>query len=191
MNKYLYTLIILALFVIGCKDNSNIVSPVDSTVNANDVVGNPNWITLPPSTETALKKDVAVSKLIRDYEDSELEINTRYWSRSGRISIYAEAEFQKFSFKGQRYVTMSVNDEFGTTSFSPSGTWAKPVIFNLKISGIDLHNVDPSHVDFVYLAPDGSYHKAKYESIYVNTRWGVLQVVNAQLPHFSRWGFIN
>ena len=52
MNKYLYTLIILALFVIGCKDNSNIVSPVDNTVNANDVVSNPNWITLPPSTET-------------------------------------------------------------------------------------------------------------------------------------------
>ena len=191
MNKYLYTLIILALFVIGCKDNSNIVSPVDNTVNANDVVSNPNWITLPPSTETALKKDVAVSKLIRDYEDSELEINTRYWSRSGRISIYAEAEFQKFSFKGQRYVTMSVNDEFGTTSFSPSGTWAKPVIFNLCIIGLDLHDVDPSKVDFVYMAPDGSYHKANYESIYVNTRWGVLQVVNAQLPHFSRWGFIN
>ena len=191
MNKYFYILMLLALFAIGCKDNSNIVSPVDNAVKTNDIVSNPNWITLPPSTENALKKDVAVSKLIHDYEDSELEINTWYRSRSGKISIYAAAEFQKYSFNGNRYVTMSVNDEFGTTDFSPSGVWTKPVIFNLRISGIDLHNVDRSLVDFVYMAPDGSYHKAIYKRIYVNTRRGILQVVNAQLPHFSRWGFIN
>ncbi len=191
MNRYLYILILLTLFVIGCKNNSNLVSPVDTTVNTNDIVRSPNWITLPQSTETALKKDVAVSKIIYDYEDTNLEINTRYWSRYGRISIYANAEFQKFSFKGQRYVRMSVNDEFGASDFYPSGTWAKPVIFNLRIIGIDLHNVDPSQVDFVYMAPDGSYHKAKYESIYVNTGRGILQVINAELPHFSRWGFIN
>ena len=88
---------LLALFAIGCKDNSNIVSPVDNAVKTNDIVSNPNWITLPPSTENALKKDVAVSKLIHDYEDSELEINTWYRSRSGKISIYAAAEFQKYS----------------------------------------------------------------------------------------------
>jgi hypothetical protein len=191
MIKYLTILTILALFVIGCTDDSNVVSPVDSTINNNDLVNNPNWITLPPSTETALKKDVAVSKTIYGWEDSDLEIDTRYWSRKGRISIYANAEFKKDSFKGERHVTMTVNDEFGTTDFSPSGTWAKPVIFNLKITGIDLHNVDPSKVTFVYMAPNGTYHEAKYESIYVNTRWGILQVVNAELPHFSRWGFIN
>ena len=190
ISKYLTILTILALFVVGCTDDSNVVSPVDNAVNT-DIVHNPNWITLPPSTETALKKDVSVSKTIYSWQESYLEINTRYWSRSGRISIYAKAEFQKYSFKGEKYVTMSVNDEFGTTGFSPSGTWSKPVIFNLRITGIDLHDVDPSQVSFVYMAPDGSYHKAKYESIYVNTRWGILEVVNAQLPHFSRWGFIN
>jgi uncharacterized membrane protein YciS (DUF1049 family) len=192
MFKYLsILLIVLALFVIGCTDDSNIVSPAGGSVSNNDVLINPNWITLPQSTETALKKDVAVSKIIYGWEDSNLEINTRYWSRRGRISIYANAEFKKDSFKGQRNVTMSVNDEFGSTDFSPSGTWAKPVIFNLKITGIDLRNVDPSQVTFVYMAPNGSYHEAKYDSIYVNTRWGILQVVNAELPHFSRWGFVN
>jgi hypothetical protein len=191
MYRYLSILMLLLLFVIGCTDNSNIVSPVDSTENNSNIINNPNWITLPQSTETALKKDIAVSKLIYSWEDSNLEIDTRYWSRHGRISIYANAEFQKYSFRGRRYVTMSVNDDFGTTNFSPSGTWLKPVIFNLRITGIDLRNVDPSQVSFVYMAPNGTYQEAEYDSIYVNKRRGILQVFNARLPHFSRWGFIN
>ena len=86
---------------------------------------------------------------------------------------------------------MSINDDFGAATFSPSGTWAKPVIYNLTIQGIDLSNVDPSKVTFVYMAPDGKYYKAKYQSIYVEKQSGKLQIINAQLPHFSRWGFIN
>lgn len=191
MYKYLLLLMLSSLFVIGCTDNSNVVSPAENNGNNNDIINNPNWITLPQSTETALKKDVAVSKMIYSWEESYLEINTHYWSRRGRISIYANAEFQKDSFQGQRYVTMSVNDDFGTTDFSPTGTWLKPVIFNLKITGIDLSNVDPSQVSFVYMAPNGTYQEAQYDRIYVNKRWGILEVVNARLPHFSRWGFIN
>ncbi len=84
-----------------------------------------------------------------------------------------------------------INDQFGTASFSPSGTWAKPVIYNLTIMGVDLSNVDPSNVSFVYMAPDGKYYKAKYQSIYVEKQSGKLQIIDAQLPHFSRWGFIN
>jgi hypothetical protein len=191
MSKYLSILIFLALLVVGCTDNSNLMSPIDNAGNNSDILSNPNWITLPQSTETALKKDVAVSKIIYGWEESYLEINTRYQSRHGRISIYANAEFQKDSFRGQRYVSMSVNDQFGTTDFSPSGLWLKPVIFNLRITGLDLHDVDPSHVSFVYMAPNGTYREVQYDSIYVNTRWGILQVVNAKLSHFSRWGFIN
>ena len=41
------------------------------------------------------------------------------------------------------------------------------------------------------MAPDGKYYKAKYQSIYVEKQSGKLQIINAELPHFSRWGFIN
>ncbi len=192
MYKFISILILLALFVIGCTDNSNIVSPVDNTGNNSEIVSNPNWITLPSAENQALKKDVAVRKIIYGYQESLLEINTGYAGGPfGWISITATARFQPYSFRGRRYVTMSINDDFGTTSFSPSGTWAKPVIYNLTIQGIDLSNVDPSTVSFVYMAPNGNYYKANYQSIYVDKQSGKLQVVNAELPHFSRWGFIN
>ncbi len=192
MYKYLSIIAILLVFVVGCTDESNMLSPVDSTINNNEVVSNPNWITLPDDVNKALKKDITVGKTIYGDQESLLEINTGYAGGPfGWISITANARFQRYSFTGQRYVTMSINDDFGTASFSPSGTWVKPVIYNLTIMGIDLSNVDPSKVTFVYMAPDGNYYKAKYKSIYVEKQSGKLQIQNAELPHFSRWGFIN
>jgi hypothetical protein len=192
MYKYLAVLVVLALFVIGCTDESNMVAPIDNSITNNQVVSNPNWISLPAVENQALKKDITVGKTIFGDDESLLEINTGYAGGPfGWISITANARFQRYSFTGSRYVTMSINDDFGAASFTPSGTWAKPVIYNLTIQGIDLSNVDPAKVTFVYMAPDGKYYKAKYQSIYVEKQSGKLQIINAELPHFSRWGFIN
>jgi hypothetical protein len=192
MYKYLVILVVLALFVIGCTDESNMIAPVDNTVSNNEVVSNPNWISLPPAENQALKKDITVGKMIEGDDESLLEINTGYAGGPfGWISITANARFQRYSFEGEKYVTMSINDDFGAATFTPSGEFDKPVIYNLTIQGIDLSNVDPSTVTFVYMAPDGNYYKAKYQSIYVEKQSGKLQIINAELPHFSRWGFIN
>ena len=196
MYKYLAILSIFALLVVGCTDQSNMVAPIDNSVNSgvssSGAITNPNWISLPANVSNALKKDITVGKTIEGDDESLLEINTGYAGGPfGWISITANARFQRYSFTGSRYVTMSINDDFGAATFSPSGTWAKPVIYNLTIQGIDLSNVDPSKVTFVYMAPDGKYYKAKYQSIYVEKQSGKLQIINAQLPHFSRWGFIN
>ena len=192
MYKYLSIIAILLLFVIGCTDESNMLSPVGNTINNDEMVTNPNFIILLPANNQSLKKDVAVSQTIYGDQESLLEINTGYAGGPfGWISITANARFQRYSFTGSRYVTMSINDDNGAASFSPSGTWAKPVIYNLTIQGIDLSNVDPAKVSFVYMAPDGNYYKAKYQSLYVEKQSGKIQLINAQLPHFSRWGFIN
>jgi hypothetical protein len=140
----------------------------------------------------SLKKDVSVSKWIYGDQESLLEINTGYAGGPfGWISITANARFQRYSFTGSRYVTMSINDQFGAATFSPSCTFSSPVIYNLTIVGVDLSNVNPATVKFVYMDPDGNYYQAKYQSIIVDKQGGRLGVINAELPHFSRWGFLN
>ena len=139
MYKYLIILVVLALFAVGCTDESNMISPADNTVSNNEVISNPNWITLPPAENQALKKDITVGKTIYGTDESLLEINTGYAGGPfGWISITANARFQRYSFTGSRYVTMSINDDFGAATFTPSGVWSKPVIYNLTIQGIDL-----------------------------------------------------
>ncbi|MGB8317604.1 MAG: hypothetical protein WCE54_05740, partial [Ignavibacteriaceae bacterium] len=143
MYKYLSVLAILLLFTIGCTDESNMISPVENTINNNEVINNPNFIALLPGNTQALKKDIAVSQTIYGDQESLLEINTGYAGGPfGWISITANARFQRYSFTGSRYVTMSISDDNGTASFSPSGTWKLPVIYNLTIQGIDLSSVD-------------------------------------------------
>ncbi len=189
MVKYFLTIMLLSLLAIGCNQESNLVSPQD-TVNNSQVVSEPNWITLPVSQ--SLKKDVSVSRMLYGDQESLLEINTGYaGGPMGWISITANARFQRYSFTGQRYTTMSISDQFGTATFSPSGSFTKPVIYNLTIMGVDLSNVDPKTVTFVYMAEDGKYYKAAYDYIYVEKQSGKLQIVNAHLPHFSRYGFVN
>jgi hypothetical protein len=162
-------------------------------VNDNASLGTdvqPNWIVLPPASNPGLAKTTTAGKLINGTDESLIEINTGYAGGPfGWISITANARFQRNSFVGQRYVTMSVNDQYGTADFSPSGTWSKPVIYNLTIQGLDLASVDPSKVKFVYMAPDGKYYAAVCQQIYVEKQSGKMQVINAQLPHFSRYGF--
>lgn len=133
-----------------------------------------------------------VSKLINGSDESLVEINTGYAGGPfGWVSITANARFQRNSFTGQKLVTMSVNDQFGEATFSPSGSFSKPVIYNLTIQGVDLSNVNPANVKFVYMADDGNYYVCQCQQIYVEKQSGKLQVINALLPHFSRYGFTN
>lgn len=192
MRTYLYFFLLLSLFVVGCTKESGILSPVNSQNSVEAISDEPNWIALQDAENLSLKKEVSVSKMVYGNEETLLEINTGYAGGShGWISITANARFQRYSFTGSRYITMSINDQFGTATFSPSGTFSKPVIYNLTIMGVDLSNVDPANVSFVYMAQDGNYYTPEYEAIYVDKQSGKLQIVNAKLPHFSRYGFVN
>ena len=187
MKKYMIVIAMLSLVVVGCSEQSSVLAPVNETT-----ITEPNWIALPSNNSLSVNADASVSRLLYGVNESLLEINTGYaGGKFGWVSITANARFQRNSFTGSRYTTMSVNDQFGAATFSPSGTFTKPVIYNLTIMGVDLTNVDPSKVSFVYMSPDGKYYKPVYERIYVEKQSGKLQIINAQLPHFSRYGFVN
>ena len=172
------TTLLIVLFM-GCSKNANINSPID------DQVKEPNWIKLPGHNIQSVETDVSVSQMVNGSDETLMEINTGYAGGiHGWISITANARFQRYSFTGQRYITMSVNDQFGTATFSPSGSFSKPVIYNLTIMGVDLRNVDPAKVKFVYLSSNGNYYEPVYQSMYVEKQSGKLQIINAELPHF-------
>ena len=193
MRTYLYFLLLLALVVVGCTEESNILTPVNSQNNIEVISNEPNWIVSYDAKNQPLKKDASVSKMVYGNQETLLEINTG-WATSSPyywLSITANARFQKNSFTGSRYISMTVNDQYGAATFTPSGTFSKPVIYNLTIVGVNLSNVDPAKVKFVYMAPNGQYYTPVYERMYVEKQSGKLQIINAKLPHFSRYGFVN
>jgi hypothetical protein len=190
MGRHILAIAAISLMLVGCNvDQDNAVSPfVESYTDLGTEVS-PDWIVLPARSDLSVEGDVSVSKMVKGNEETLLEINTGYQSGNRWIQITANARFQRNSFSGQRYITMSINDEFGTATFSPSGTFSKPVIYNLTIMGLDLSGVNPSKVKFVYFASNGNYYQPKYKYLYVEKQSGKLQINDAELPHFSRFGF--
>jgi hypothetical protein len=63
MYKYLMVLFLLALFVIGCTDESNMVGPVNDSANKNEMVVNPNVDNLPADNQS-LNNNITTSPLI-------------------------------------------------------------------------------------------------------------------------------
>jgi hypothetical protein len=188
MSKYIYILIFFLGFIIGCGKESDLVGPIDSTEG-----NEPNWIAIPSAESKSLQKEIFTGKWICGNKRSVLKIRTSYPACTPFrfIKINALAEIQKKSFEGCTFVTMSINDRYGITTFAPEIVFSKPVIYNLCISGLDLRGIDPETVKFVYMAPDGQYHEAEYDHLNVDLKSGMLQVINAKLPHFSRYGFAN
>jgi len=190
MGKHILAIAAISLMLAGCSaDQDNSVSPFDESYTDLGTEVSPDWIVLPAQSDLSVEGDISVSKMVKGNEETLLEINTGYQSGNRWIQITANARFQRNSFSGQRYITMSVNDQYGTATFSPSGTFSKPVIYNLTIMGLDLSGVNPSKVKFVYFSSNGSYYQPKYKYLYVEKQSGKLQINDAELPHFSRFGF--
>ena len=84
---------------------------------------------------------------------------------------------------------------FSTTGaamiFGPPMQFQEKVTYNYKVSGLDLTGVNPNTVDFVYIDASGNIYPVQHNGVAVNLSSGTLAVYGAELPHFSRYGFVN
>ena len=74
-------------------------------------------------------------------------------------------------------------------TFGPHGTVFNPsALLNIEASGLDLSGGDPSTIDIFYDNQDtGEWEPMPKETLIVDQNEGYIKVVNAQLPHFSRY----
>ena len=190
------------LVMIGCGEETGIVSPKGEELTQGL---NKEWIALPekdPSSalvESTFKR----SERIDRRNGGNISIWTGYRMRYSRhysrynsndLQISAKLTIPPYAFNDgeSKYFTIEVDEETCSVKFQPSPfVFDQPLIFNLTIRNIDLSEFDESNVDFAYLAEDGSIEKAKYDRIIVDKENGILEVKNAVIPHFSRFGFVN
>ncbi len=74
-------------------------------------------------------------------------------------------------------------------TFQPHGTvFSTPAILNITAHGVDFAGVDPNSVDIYYDNPEtGLWEPMQRDQLIVDIISGTVQVINAQLPHFSRY----
>ncbi len=74
-------------------------------------------------------------------------------------------------------------------SFQPHGiTFSLPGLLNSEAKNIDLLGVNPNNIGIYYVNEDtGEWEKMQTYDIIVKKNEGYLKIINAEIPHFSRY----
>jgi hypothetical protein len=175
----------LALFVIGCSQESSVLAPVNTNTTE------PNWIALPKADGMEVNQTFSTTKLIDGSRGGTVSLSTYYKGGTfGKVTINSEIQFPKGAFTGKVLITMDVDDALTVTTFGPSMVFAADAIYNVTYTGLDLSNSN-TNITFMYLAPDGTLQPVVHDGVVIDKKIGKLQVINARIPHFSRYGFVN
>jgi len=186
MRKFSYAAVLILFFFAGCMQESNITEPVNSTgENQGKTI-----IMLPA------KADMGVEEIFSETEDidgevgGEIHLVKSYQASNGqtvnidcKLTVPADLCFDDF-----RNITMEVGGQAGV-DFYPSMTFNQPVILNFTVTGLDMSGINPNNVGFFYVDQNGNLFPTSNEGVSVDMSTGTLTVVNAQLPHFSRWAY--
>jgi len=190
MRTYIYISMLISLFVIGCSEESSLVTPN----NTNNTTSNnePNWINLPKNADTKLLKTFVTSEFITVAEGGQLVIDETYTSTdSTLVHAYSSITFAPGVVMEDVNISMEIDDETGVSTFLPHQMFNFPAILNQTFTGLNLSGVDPDNIELLYLSLDGNYEVMPVDQIIVDIETGTITVVNGRIPHFSRYGFVN
>ena len=184
MKKLISIAAVLMVLFVGCSKDVNINSPVQDQVTE-------EFVTRTVPEGMLVNTLFSVSKVIDGAVGGYLNIGDQYATQSGKKgSIYAACIFPAGSFSGSTTITMTVDNKKLTGTFSPGMSFNKPVSFSVLFSGVDLSKYTLSMFKFVYYDKNNVRYEIPSTYIYFDKVKGVLGILNAQLPHFSRYGFV-
>lgn len=174
MKKLITISIILILFNVGCNEQTNITSPYKSTSISENV---------------SLLKPVTVSKEINGDTGGFITLGDLEQAQNGRC-VYSAVYFPAGSFSGTKTITISLDPKKLTGTFGPGMVFNRPVRFSALFTGLKLNDVNVSNFEFVYVAPNGQQTTISSSFLYFDKDRGVLGILGAQIPHFSRYAFV-
>jgi len=90
-------------------------------------------------------------------------------------------------------ITAVFDESTAAANYYPSPfTFDQPITANISYTGLDLSNVDVSAISFVYLPPNAAaVVPVEYDQLIIDKAAGLIQVVNAKIHHFSKYGFVD
>jgi len=192
MKKILAFIVIGTLFLIGCQEAGNPIAPVSENETDLTSFNQPNWITLPKPDNMSIERHFSSKKKINGRRGGDVHLKAEYEGGvHGVVKIDARIQFPRKAFSGIQDITLIIDSENGLTTFYPHMKFNKSAVYDLKFDGLDLSNVDPDNIDFVYQSEDGTIEKVEYDKLKVDIKAGKIEIQKAKLNHFSRYGFVN
>ena len=186
MKILLTALLLSALFLLGCADTP--ISPIENDNHSYQL------LKLPKKSGMYVEAIFSKTETIDGEVGGNVRINESYVAQDGHtVLIDVKLRVKKNSYVGIVDIALTVDDEFAAVSFSPAMIFDIPVELDLRFEGLDLEelNLTTGDYDFVFIDDDGNVELIGYNAIHVNEAQGKVWVTKAELPHFSRYGFVN
>jgi hypothetical protein len=185
--KNLLTLGLFSLLVFfGCNQEADLISP-----EGDNTIQEPNWL-VSLSNDLGIETIHTASELIDGDKGGNVNFKGDFpGGPFDKIHVDSKLVIHSGSFTGSMVISTNIDDVNLLTTFGPSYVFNQPLEYTLLIQGIDLTGVNPEDVKFVYQASDGSIHECISDGVDVDLNKGKVKVNKAEIPHFSRYGFVN
>ena len=186
MKKLLTLSLLSFLLFFGCNQEAEITSPEDSGQYQQYKL-----ISLPLPTSGAHIESQTQTKLINGQKGGSFSADFVYQSSTGKVYQTSYLTFEANAFYGLKTISKTFSTTGASMVFGPPMQFQAEVKLSYKVSGLDLSGVNPNTLDFVYVDASGNMYGVEYDSIAMDLNSGTLAVYGAELPHFSRYGFVN
>jgi hypothetical protein len=185
----LLSLAAIMLILTACQNEDPITSP-ESPADQKQADFQPNWIGLPENTEIKLLKSFKTSEYITVANGGTLTIDQTYTTRGRKeVHTYSSLEFAPGCVKKDDFISMTINDQTGCSTFLPCQTLNFPAILNQTFTGLNLNDHNIGKIHLFYMNPAGKWEIMECEELIIDVKSGTITVVNGKLTHFSVFGY--
>ncbi len=184
---------LLALFV-ACESNlpvENIEQPRQAVKEPADTKTIPyDQLKVMDFGTKVLEKTTIVYQWI--YKSFGGEIINQHFGNDG-LYVYNSLYIYPHSIPNSMWLGVQINDsDFQgavDVQYGPHGlVFSQPAVMNLFAAGLDLSNLNPDNIDIYYdNTEEGYWEEMPCDAVIVDVAAGTIQVINARIPHFSRY----
>ncbi len=195
--RFLFTvalLILLSLLFISCDSSveplfQNDELGITSLPKIDSIVYTP--IELPQRSPLFKDSVYSISVEINGSLGGRIVYENYYISDEGdSISFYFNLFIPQNAFQGTQTITATFDSTLAAIRFTPSMAFDSTLHLFQGFKGLDLSGMQTGTLDFVYTRDDGTVELISKNGTQIIVPLGIVRVMNAQLEHFSRYGWI-
>ena len=202
MRITLTTLLLSALFLVGCADDSSLLTSPEAQITQQS--NSPNWVKLPADLEQGfgVETEYSAEKLIKGKNGGYILLDFvihRPGNELGDFTAHAKVKVRKNSFPAQEYrtFTVSLDPEYLILNITPSpSTLDKQLVVDLYVKGIDVSQINPDTFSFIFVGDNTEILNTESESLLFNSRANWIKVMGAEIiaptdetPSGARYAF--
>ena len=185
MKKILMLLALAGLILQGCSDIkvNNVTPPVKGTFSL---------IPIPGKTGLSTENSFSTTSTIDGSVGGIMTMNQGYKGDNGQqVTLSLTMTIPAGAFSGVQTITLTADDHYAALICTPSMVFDTSLSLDFSYSGLSLNNTNLQNgkQGFYFISDSGSIEDVVNRSMVINKRRGTVVVTNAQINHFSRYGW--